>query len=221
VIDLYCERTGPGLWGEPLNVLTSAAYLAAGIALIRLVRRQQRPDAIVCILAWLPVAIAAGSGLFHALATPWARVFDEAPILLFQLLFLGAYARRFALMSRATVVVLLGAFLGAVVSARAAGGLLNGSLPYLPALVVATTIGVWHARMATSNRLLPIAGAAVLAVAILCRTMDNAACGAFPSGTHFIWHLLTAVVLYLFGLTLMGVAPRAHPIDAGAVRSDS
>lgn len=25
-IDIYCERLGPGLWAEPLNALTNAAF---------------------------------------------------------------------------------------------------------------------------------------------------------------------------------------------------
>ena len=26
-VDLYCERLGPGLWAEPINAITNAAFL--------------------------------------------------------------------------------------------------------------------------------------------------------------------------------------------------
>jgi hypothetical protein len=26
-LDLYCERTAPGLWNEPLNALTNLAFI--------------------------------------------------------------------------------------------------------------------------------------------------------------------------------------------------
>ena len=34
-------------------------------------------------------------------------------------------------------------------------------------------------------------------VSLAFRTMDQAVCPAFPLGTHFIWHLLNAGVLYI------------------------
>ena len=35
-VDVYCERLGPGLWGEPQNALSNMAFAAAAIALLRL-----------------------------------------------------------------------------------------------------------------------------------------------------------------------------------------
>src|SRR5689334_15677191 len=94
VIDLYCERTGAGLWAEPFNVLSNAAYLVVAWALLREARRAARGDRQAYALAILPLAIAAGSALFHLFATAWARRLDEAPILAFELLFVWMYARR-------------------------------------------------------------------------------------------------------------------------------
>ncbi|MBZ9770745.1 hypothetical protein LB526_28720 [Mesorhizobium sp. CA6] len=30
-VDLYCERSGPGLWAEPANASTKLAFIAAGL----------------------------------------------------------------------------------------------------------------------------------------------------------------------------------------------
>ena len=36
-------------------------------------------------------------------------------------------------------------------------------------------------------------------VSLVFRTVDNQVCGGFPLGTHFVWHLLNGVLLFLLG----------------------
>ena len=38
-------------------------------------------------------------------------------------------------------------------------------------------------------------GAAILAVSLFFRTIDDAVCARFPLGTHFLWHTLNGVML--------------------------
>jgi len=40
MIDLYCERLGPGLWAELLNALTNLGFLVAALASWQLARRR-------------------------------------------------------------------------------------------------------------------------------------------------------------------------------------
>ena len=42
-----------------------------------------------------------------------------------------------------------------------------------------------------------IAGAAVFAASIIFRSIDQSICAAVPLGTHFVWHTLNGLVLYL------------------------
>jgi hypothetical protein len=42
-----------------------------------------------------------------------------------------------------------------------------------------------------------LAAAGVFLVSTFFRTIDNAICPYFPVGSHFLWHVLVAVVLYL------------------------
>jgi hypothetical protein len=83
VVDLYCERLGPGLWAEPLNALTNASFLVAAWFSWRMAARQQRLTSGVWLLIGLMIAIAIGSGFFHTFATNWARILDVVPILIF------------------------------------------------------------------------------------------------------------------------------------------
>jgi len=45
------------------------------------------------------------------------------------------------------------------------------------------------------GRPLLVAGT-VFAVSLVLRIVDLQVCGVFPLGTHFIWHILNAVVIY-------------------------
>jgi len=38
-------------------------------------------------------------------------------------------------------------------------------------------------------------GAAILAVSLTFRSLDASLCAAIPLGTHFMWHVLNAVML--------------------------
>lgn len=209
MIDLYCERIAPGWWGEPFNVISSTAYLLAGLALLRLASRVHRSTATTRVVAWLPVAIAAGSGLFHAAATPWARRFDEMPILVFELLVLAVYARRAIRLPRVVVIGVVILFVAAVAAIRYGVEGVNGSLPYVPALVVGAAIAWWHARHVAVDRLTPTWGVVALAFALMWRTMDLAVCGRVPMGTHFLWHVFTAAAVYAFGRTVLQAEPQA------------
>ena len=41
-VDLYCERTGPEYWAEPLNALSNLAFIAAGLWFLVKFRREGR-----------------------------------------------------------------------------------------------------------------------------------------------------------------------------------
>src|SRR5688572_8963921 len=113
MIDLYCERVAPGLFAEPVNVLSNLAFLAAAAAAWSLARRLNALSPGIWVLLALMLAIASGSTLFHLLATGWARAFDEIPILLFQLWYVWLYARRVIKLQKATAASALAAYLAA------------------------------------------------------------------------------------------------------------
>lgn len=84
-IDMYCERTDPGLWSEPLNVATNLAFLLAAALLWRQAGRGAGRDTRVLIL--LIGAVGLGSMAFHTLATRWAALLDIGFIAVFVLFF--------------------------------------------------------------------------------------------------------------------------------------
>ena len=209
--DLYCERLGPGLAAEPINALTNIAFfVAAGFAWRAARGRGPIGMPSYCLIA-LVIAIGIGSSLFHTFATLWARVLDESPILLFQLLFLWLYMREAIGGSRWLAASGIAAYLGLALYCRQFPQLLNGSLVYAPAVLLTTALGAYHWVMRKPERGLMLAAAATLVVAIFLRTLDAAVCEHFPLGTHFLWHLLVAAVIYLSARALIVARAPAIP----------
>lgn len=207
-IDQYCERLGPGLLAEPFNAATNIAFFLAAWALWRLAKRSSTVTADAGILIALIVAIGIGSSLFHTFATRWAHWLDIIPILLFQLAFLWIYARRVVTLRFAATAAFVAAFLVVALYSREFPHLLNRSLMYAPALFVMLALGVYHWQYQISHRFCLLGAAGTLFVSVFFRTIDQAICEQFPLGTHFLWHLLNAVVVYLCVLAILG--PPAH-----------
>ena len=146
MIDLYCERCGPGLLAEPFNATTNLAYLIAAWAAWFLARRLKALSFGIRGLILLSVSIGVGSALFHTFATGWARVLDVVPILLFQLLFLWLYTRQVMEIRIELAGISVVAFLGVTLVGRQYPQVLNHSLPYMPADLVLIGLGLYHLR---------------------------------------------------------------------------
>ena len=194
---LYCERLDPGLLAEPVNALTNAAFLIAAWMLWRTWRRQNRNPPEAQLLIALIVAIGIGSSLFHTFATLWARVLDEVPILLFQLVFMWLYARRVIGWSVLAATFLAAGFLVLALYSRQFPEWFNGSLVYLPALAALLALGLYHRLSRKPAPLILLWAFGALVVALSFRTLDAAVCPYFPTGVHFLWHVLVALTAYL------------------------
>jgi hypothetical protein len=205
-LDLYCERTDAAFWSEPLNALTNLAFLVAAILI--LAARRGRPGWDAAIFAGLTLLVGVGSLLFHTFATVWGRWLDLVFIAAFIYVFLGlCLARVVGLGWRGVAAGIVGyAVLERVVLGAVPPGALSGSLLYLPPLLTLAALA-WYARRRghpAAPRLAAAVG--VFAGALVIRTADLPLCQAWPAGTHFVWHVLTAWVLYLAATAVL--APR-------------
>ncbi|MDB5813807.1 MAG: hypothetical protein JWN23_924 [Rhodocyclales bacterium] len=195
-IDLYCERTDPSLWAEPLNAITNIAFIVAGVLLWRQLRGAPRQKELR-LLAALIVGIGLCSGLFHVFGTVWGMWLDVGSIALFILVYLHRYLRH--IVGWPTWACWLGVltFLAADRGIAALGNLgLNGSEGYMLPGATLCLFTLWsRQRKTAATRWL--GGATLVFIVSLCaRTLDMALCPAWPTGTHFAWHLLNALVLY-------------------------
>jgi len=202
-IHLYCERLAPGLLGEPVNTLTNLAFFVVAWLVWRRAEQAGSWRSRGRLLAGLMALIGAGSFTFHAVATTWAELLDELPILLFQLVFLWCYGRDVLGLRRVATGLGLVVFLALAVQAGRYPSLLNGSLVYLPALLVLLGIGAYHGLTQRAGARQFLAAGGVFVVSVFFRSIDMAICPSFALGTHFLWHLLNAAVLGLSALGLL------------------
>ena len=95
-VDIYCERLDTGLWAEPINAATNAAFILAGI--IMWLRCKNSAEGR--ILAFLLFLIGCGSFLFHTFAQTWAAILDVTPILIFILTYIYVANRSYLVCSK-------------------------------------------------------------------------------------------------------------------------
>jgi len=190
-VDGYCERIGPDYWAEPVNALTNVAFVLA--AWLMWPRAVGVGRALCGVLA----VIGVGSWLFHTHANRITGIADVLPIVMFILLYVFAASRdmlglkgwqaglcTLAFLPYAAVTVPLWQMVPG----------LGSSAGYAPVPVLILFYAwLMRDRPATARGL--AVGAGVLVVSLTFRTLDGPICGVLPLGTHFLWHLLNAVML--------------------------
>jgi hypothetical protein len=215
-VDNYCERLGPQFDAEPVNALTNLAFLVAGYVAWRLYvsRRDDHADGfVVALIVCMPI-VGLGSMLFHTVATRWTEWADVIPILAFMLLFLWLVMRRWLGWSRWVSALSLMVFFAAtfILEAGVPSSILWGGAMYLPTVLVLVALAVTLLRRnATIGRTFFVAVAVFLA-SFAARSIDAVLCPVIPLGTHFLWHLLNALLLFLLTRALI----RFPQLDAGA-----
>ncbi len=191
-IDLYCERVGAAYWAEPVNALTNVAFVAVAFWLWP---RSRGIEAVLCILLG---AIGVGSWLFHTHAQSWAALADTVPIGIFILVYVFTANRRYLGWSRPVAGLGTLAFAAYLPLGARVFGLLPGfdiSAMYwpVPLAIVGYAVALRGRRPQVAGGL--AIGAALLTLSLIFRSIDLRVCSTVPLGTHFVWHLLNAVML--------------------------
>lgn len=211
-IDMYCERTDPGLWSEPLNVATNLAFLLAAALLWRQAGRGAARDTQALIL--LIGAVGLGSMAFHTLATRWAALLDIGFIAVFVLFFHQRFQVRAlgrsngaANLGVAVFMVLAGLFVLAIKQLPTLSQ--NDSESYLaPFLLLLVCARQAAPRWPEAARWLNRA-AGLFVASLVCRAIDQPLCAVWPAGTHLGWHLINAAMLYCCLRGLLATRPAA------------
>lgn len=194
-VDNYCERMSPEFWAEPANAVSNLAFIVAALLVWPRIKGDREAKALTCVL----FAIGIGSALFHTVANRWSALADVLPILLFILIYLNLATQRVLALPRWAAWAAMPLFFpyaaGASWLVSLLAGPMNGSTGYVAvAMLIAGFASLARRRDPKTARGLALA-AIVLSVSILLRSVDMAVCGAFPIGTHFLWHALNGALL--------------------------
>jgi hypothetical protein len=216
-VDVYCERTDPGFWSEPLNAVSNLAFLIAALLLWRFLARAGGSEGpaggAVQALPWLLGLVGVCSFLFHTRATVWAGLADQLAILLYGGVFLYAFLRQAVRAPAAASLAGAAAFCVASYATTRVlpASFLNGSGAYFPYLAGLAAMGMFLRAVRVAAWRGFALGTGLFCTSLALRTIDEAVCGAFPLGTHFAWHLLNAMVLLILAQALIrAIAQRAR-----------
>lgn len=200
-IDHYCERTSPDLDAELVNAFTNAAFLVGAVVVWQLQasRPEGRASILIRVLIVAMAVVGLGSFLFHTVGTRWAEWGDVIPILIFMLLYLWFVLTYLFAWPASWKVPALVAFCIATFALEAwvPGDVLWGGALFIPTILTFIAIGVTLKRTDHPAANAMIGAIAVFFLAFTARSSDMPVCASFPLGTHFLWHLLNATLLYL------------------------
>lgn len=208
-VDIYCERTAPGFWNEPLNAISNLSFILAAIWAGNESRKRPGQPPVLYILIALCFLIGIGSFLFHTFANTWSELADVIPIWTFVVIYILTSVRLIGGVSPGRILkVSLMVIAGIIITFMATSGnetsqsnpetpisILNGSGQYLPAvcaMLILSTL-TWKRR----HPLAPwfITATIMFMISLTFRTLDTHLCAAWPFGTHQMWHLLNGLML--------------------------
>ncbi len=199
-VDIYCERTDPGFWAEPVNALTNLAFILAALIGWFAAKRAGRLDRWTKLLIALVALVGVGSGLFHTFAQAWSGAADVLAILLFIIAYLGLSLWRYfgARPAEAAAGAVAFLFFAAGLRSAAAATLPDALQPatgYLPALVALASCGGLLMLRGHPVGVWLLSASALFVASLTFRALDMPLCDAFPMGTHFMWHVLNGTLL--------------------------
>ncbi len=195
-LNSYCERLSANYWAEPVNALTNFAFLVAAFVMWR---RLSGPDLILArLLTFVLGTIGIGSFLFHTHAQVWAAAADTAPILMFVLLYIYAANRTYWGLSTPVSLGLTAMFFpyaAATIPLFQKIPGIGSSAVYWPVPALIAIYAVLLRSRLPSVALGLGLGAGVLSASLVFRSLDEPLCSALSVGTHYMWHLLNALML--------------------------
>ncbi|AHF00035.1 ceramidase domain-containing protein [Thioalkalivibrio paradoxus] len=196
----YCERAAPGWFAEPLNTVSGLAYfVAAWQSWKQLERARWREQWDLHLLAALVAAVGLAAVLWHASGIAWLHWLDRAALGAFVVAYWSVFlvrTQRFGAVAVAVAWLLTAiglAALGSVLPLQAYGGT-GIYMPLLALLVAAIGLAARVDRRLARDLLL---ASALFLLALVVRALDLVLCDWAVVGTHWLWHLLTAGLLFV------------------------
>ena len=202
-VDIYCERLDASFWSEPVNAITNLAFIIAGFLIWRIGSPRSRLMAILLILIGL------GSFSFHTFANRLTGLLDVLAIALYLVSFAYLIPKQWSWGLRWTPI---GSVIGLFILIALCQLAINAVRPVFPWAPPGMYLGAWSALLlyaVITQYSNPIAArylwlaVLVFPFSLLSRQLDLPLCDSGFS-THWIWHVLNGLSLYLtsYGLCL-------------------
>ena len=202
-IDIYCERLDASFWSEPINAITNLAFIIAGWLIWRIGSPRSK------LMTFLLILIGLGSFSFHTFANRLTGLLDVLAIALYLICFAYLIPKQWSWSSRWTPI---GSVIGLFILIALCQLASNFVKPVFPWAPPGMYLGAWSALLlyaVITQHSNPIAArflwlaVLVFPFSLLSRQLDLPLCDSGFS-THWLWHVLNGLILYLisYGLCL-------------------
>jgi hypothetical protein len=198
----YCESPIFSSFFEPLNTVTNLFFMIVGCILIVQLRRKGKLDSKAIYLSSLMILIGFGSFAWHFYRSDITLLADSIPIAIFVISYLYFYLAHITKKNIYRLLLFLGFFIYTPILTiflnRHSGDLFgNGGAGYIAAISYFLLLQIFNyinSIPVISRSLLIIL---IFSISIFARQIDMYACEKIAFGTHFLWHILNSLVLYL------------------------
>lgn len=197
-----CERIGLGPMAEPLNVLSSLAFMFVAVSIYRHYKLHEDVKGKwiwdVRVLTFLTFIIGVNSLVFHAYPTPTTELADTITIVMFIIIYFWCVLFRIGRTTVFQAAICFTAFVGfSHILVHQFPRALNDSIGYLSSMIALIMIAVYLYLKARPSAVHFMLAAIVGVVSLFCRAIDREICSMMPTGTHFLWHTLNATLIYI------------------------
>lgn len=198
-----CERREPDeLWAEPLNVISSVGFLVAAYLILKKcighpeIKKEKKWD--IHILNFLVLAIGCSSVIFHMAPSHYTELLDIFFIVAFINIFFLSFMVRVAKLKIYQIVVAYLAFTGSThMLVSQFPNAMNDSIAYLSSVFTIIFIAFYLKKKRRAGSTDFKYAAIIGMISLTFRSIDNYVCDYIHIGTHFMWHFLNSVLIYL------------------------
>ena len=201
---VYCEQPYFSGFFEPLNTITNLLFVLAGILLIIQQKKINKLDFKAIYLSVLLMIIGIGSFLWHFYRTDFTLLIDSIPIGIFILSYLYFYLTKIISNISLNIILYIFFYLYIIILSYILKNLNNtlifgnGGLGYIVAISYFLLLQIYnyfnYRKIIKNSAFISF----IFLISIFFRQIDLIVCNKIGIGTHFIWHILNSIVLYLF-----------------------
>jgi hypothetical protein len=194
-ISLYCARTGPGLLDEPLSLMAGLAFLPVALQIVRWSRDVPQ----LRLMAGLTFLLCPGAIWLHMMPSLLALAVNLLPVLLLILGYFYLVNRDMVRLGPTmalicTLLILPFAAVSLPLVGMVRGAVSSAAYVSVPVLLLGYAAVLRHDTPQAARGL--FLAALIMGAALAARTADAPLCEDWPYGTHFLWILGVAVLLW-------------------------
>lgn len=142
----------------------------------------------------LILCIACGSSLYHAYRTPWAQLSDVIPCWTFMMTYIGSALYYMLEISKLRTFLYMGLFTASL-AITGTFHLEAPSVPWIPAGVMLWILSIGLYQRGRQSYYSIGVGALCFTIGLSLKTINPWVTNYIESGTHWIWHMITALML--------------------------